>query len=71
MPRLGKKYDLDVETRAKSRETYQGEAYRSLGLPPAPAVMVEDEIVGQGPEISEERLEAAIRRRLGLPPLEP
>lgn len=71
MPRLGQKYELDVETLAKSREEYQSEAYRTLGLPPAPAVMVEDEVAGQGPEISEETLEAAIRCRLGLPPLEP
>jgi len=67
---LGQKYDLDLETIAKSREEYQSEAYRALGLPPAPAVMVEDEIAGQGPEISEEKLEAAIRKRLGLPSLE-
>jgi len=71
MPRLGQKYDLDVETMAKSREEYQSEAYRSLGLPPAPAVMVEDEMAGHGPEISEERVEAVIRRQLELPPLEP
>jgi hypothetical protein len=31
--------------------------------------MVGDEVVLQGPDISEERVEAAIRRHLGLPEL--
>ncbi len=35
----------------------------------ASAVMVEDEIAGQGSGISEECLEAFIRKHLGLPPL--
>jgi hypothetical protein len=67
MPRLGKKYALEVEEISKSREEYQSESYRASGLPPAPAVMVEDEVAAQGPEISAEKLEAVIRRHLGLP----
>jgi hypothetical protein len=70
MPRLGGRYELEVETVSKSREEYQSDLYQASGLPPAPAVMVEGEMAGQGPEISEEKLEAAIRRRLGLPPLD-
>ncbi|MBU4231790.1 MAG: hypothetical protein L6277_02685 [Desulfobacterales bacterium] len=70
MPRLGQKYALDVETVAKSREAYQSEAYVATGLPAAPAVMVENEIAAQGPSISDEGLEAVIRRHLGLPPLD-
>jgi hypothetical protein len=31
--------------------------------------MVAEEVVGQGPNISEEKIEAAIRRQLGLPEL--
>jgi len=68
MPRLGAKYNLDVETVTKSREAYQAEAYAATGLPAAPAVMVEDELAAQGPSISEEGLEAVLRRHLGLPP---
>jgi hypothetical protein len=30
--------------------------------------MVDDEVAGQGPEISEEKLEEVIRRHLRLPP---
>ncbi len=67
MPRLGKKYRLDMETIAKSREAYQSKAYKASGRPAAPAVMVADEIAGQGPEISEEKIEAVVRRHLGLP----
>jgi len=67
---LGKKYEIGVEAVSKSREEYQSEAYKAAGLPAAPAVMVDDEVVGQGPEISAEKLEIAIRRHLGLPSLE-
>jgi hypothetical protein len=67
MPRLGGKYEINVEEIFKSREEYQSKAYQAAGLPAAPAVMVEDDVAGQGPGISEESLEAVIRRRLGLP----
>jgi hypothetical protein len=68
---LGEKYELEVEEISKSREEYQSEPYRASGLPPAPAVMVEEEIAGQGPGITRESLEAVICRHLGLPPREP
>ena len=63
---MGEKYEMEVETVSKSREEYQSDAYRDSGLPPAPAVMVEDEVAAQGPEISAEKLEAVIQRHLGL-----
>ena len=65
---MGEKYDLEVVNITRSREEYQGEAHRVSGLPAAPAVMVDDEVAGQGPEISEEKLEEVIRRHLRLPP---
>jgi len=71
LPRLGVRYELEIEEISKSREEYQSERYKASGLPPAPAVMVEDELAGQGFSISEEDLEAVIRRRLGLPPVNP
>ena len=70
MPRLGAKYDLEVVSITRSREEYQGEAHRATGLPAAPAVMVENEIAAQGPSLSDEGVEAVIRRHLGLPPLD-
>jgi len=60
---------MELEEISRSREEYQSEAYKAAGLPPAPAVMVEEEIAGQGPGISEEGLEAIIRRHLDLPSL--
>jgi hypothetical protein len=70
MPRLGAKYDLGVETVSKTREAYQDTDYVATGLPAAPAVMVENELAAQGASISEEGVEAVIRRHLGLPPLD-
>jgi len=40
--------------------------YMKLGLPMAPAVMVGDEIIVQGCEVAEEKVEAAICRQLNL-----
>lgn len=71
MPRLGQEYEIAVEEVSRSREAYQSEAYQASGLPPAPAVVVEEEVAAQGPKISTEKIEAVIRRRLGLPPLRP
>ncbi len=71
MPRLGEKYDIEVETISKPREEYMTDAYFELDLPVAPAVMVGEEIVVEGSDISDQDLEAAICNHLGLPPPEP
>jgi hypothetical protein len=55
---------VEIHFVSHTREHYQSEAHRQTGLPAAPAVLVEEEIVLQGPEISEERLETALKRRL-------
>jgi hypothetical protein len=64
MPRLGKKYDLDIETISKPKEEYMTDEYFELDLPVAPAVMVGDEIVVEGSDVSEEKLESIIRGHL-------
>ncbi len=61
MPRLGKKYDLDIETISKPKEKYMTDEYFELDLPVAPAVLVGDEIVVEGSDVSEEKLESIIR----------
>ncbi len=72
LPRLGQKYDIETEVISKPRVDYFTDEYEALGLPPAPAAMVGDGVVMQGgANISEEKLEAAIRRHLGLPELPP
>ena len=72
LPRLGQKYEIEVETISKPKVDYFTDEYEALGLPPAPAAMVGDEVVLRGgADISEEKLEVAIRRHLGLPELPP
>jgi len=70
MPRLGEKYDIEFETMSRPREGYNTDAYFELDLPVAPAVMVGEEILVEGSDISEEELETTICKHLGLPPPE-
>ena len=70
-PRLGQKYEIEIETISKPRAEYQTDEYFELDLPVAPAVMVGDEIVVEGSDVEEEELETIICRYLGLPPPEP
>jgi hypothetical protein len=67
MPGLGEKYDIEIETISKPIAEYTTDEYFELDLPVAPAVMVGDEIVVEGTDISQENLESAICRHLGLP----
>jgi hypothetical protein len=67
MPRLGANYPIEIDVTSKPIADYQTDEYFELDLPVAPAVMVGDEIVVEGSSISEEKLEAAICRRLGIP----
>jgi hypothetical protein len=64
MPRLGEKYDIEMETISKPKEEYNTDAYFELDLPVAPAVTVGEEIVVEGSDVSEEKLESAIRTHL-------
>jgi hypothetical protein len=61
---------LRSKTISKPKDQYQTDEYFELDLPVAPAVMVGEEILVEGSDVNEEKLEAAIRRNLGLPPLE-
>jgi hypothetical protein len=71
MPRLGQKYDIEMETISKPIAEYQTDEYFELDLPTAPAVMVGEEIVVEGTDVAEEKLEAVICRHLGLAAPEP
>ena len=71
MPRLGRKYQIEIEVMSKPIAEYQTDAYFELDLPVAPAVMVGEEIVVEGSNIDEEKVETVIRRHLGLPETEP
>jgi hypothetical protein len=71
MPRLGKTYDIEIETMSKPKAEYVTDEYFELDLPVAPAVMVGEEIVVEGEDVSNEKLEGTICKQLGLPPPEP
>ena len=64
LPGLGDKYNLEIETISKTREAYRTAEYQATGLPIAPALMLDDELLIQGGPISDEALESAIRRRM-------
>jgi hypothetical protein len=67
MPRLGEKYPVEIEITAKPKAAYETDEYFALDLPVAPAVMVGDEIIVEGSDVSEHELEVCICRLLGLP----
>ena len=62
---------MEIETISKPYQEYRTEEYAKLGLPLAPAIMVGDELIVQGCDVDEDKLEAAICRHLGLPEPEP
>lgn len=64
IPSLGQRFSIDIETIQKTREEYAGKAYANSDLPSAPAIMVDDEVVVQGRDITEKELDAIISARL-------
>jgi hypothetical protein len=68
MPRLGEKYDIEIETISKPRAEYATAEYLEQGLPKAPAIIVGDEILIEGSDIAEDKIEAVICKTLGLSP---
>jgi hypothetical protein len=71
VPRLGQRYAFEAEVISKPIADYQTDEYFELDLPAAPAIMVGEEIVVEGGDIAEDKLEAVICRHLGLPEPEP
>jgi hypothetical protein len=71
IPGLGNTYEVEIETIAKPKDEYMTDEYFELDLPVAPTVMVGDEIVVEGTDVSEVDLEKVICQHLGLPEPEP
>ncbi|MDD5760340.1 MAG: hypothetical protein PHI06_14830 [Desulfobulbaceae bacterium] len=67
LPRLGGKYEIDIEITSRPKAEYLTDEYFALDLPVAPAIMVGDEIITEGKDIDDHTVEAAICRHLGLP----
>ena len=70
VPRLGAKYDIEIETISKPREEYNTKEYSELNLPVAPAIMMGEEIVVEKSDILDKKLESIICKHLGLSPPE-
>jgi len=66
MPRLGDKYDIEIEVISKAKADYMTDEYFALDLPVAPAIMVGDEIITEGKDVDDHSVEAAICKQLGL-----
>lgn len=64
---MGQKYDFELEYISKPIAEYQTDEYFELDLPTAPAVMVGEEIVVEGSDVAEDKVETVICRHLGLP----
>jgi len=62
---VGTKYDVVIDDVSKPKAEYQTDGYFALDLLVAPAIMVNDEIVVEGGNVSEEEVEACICRHLG------
>ena len=67
MPSLGETYNIEIEIISKPKAEYNTDEYFELDLPVAPAVMVGEEIVTEGEDVSDEKIEKEICRHLGLP----
>ena len=67
MPRLGDRYDIEIETVSKPKAEFHTDEYYALDLPVAPAIMVGEEIVVEGTDVEEHAVETAICTALGLP----
>jgi hypothetical protein len=67
MPRLGEKYDIDIEITSKPKSKYLTDEYFALDLPVAPAIMVGEEIITEGKDVDYHLVEVTICRQLKLP----
>lgn len=64
---MGKKYqEIEIEVISRPKAEYETDEYFELDLPVAPAVMVGDEIVVEGANISQDKVEKVICRCLGI-----
>ena len=68
---MGAQYPIEIEVISKPIAEYQTDEYFELDLPVAPAVMVGEEIVVEGTNVSQHEVETRIRRQLGLPDPQP
>lgn len=68
--RLGADYPVEFEVTSKPKSDYQTDEWADTELPCAPAIMIGEEIVAEGSDVTDEKVIAEIRKQLGMPPLE-
>ncbi len=68
--RLGAEYPVEFEITSKPKAEYQTDEWADSELPCAPAIMIGQEVVTEGSDVSDEKLVNEIRKQLGMPPLE-
>ncbi len=69
--RLGAAYPIKIETTSRPRAQYRTVEWADTELPCAPAVMIGEEVVAEGSDVSEDKVVNEIRNQLGMPPIEP
>jgi hypothetical protein len=69
--RLGAEYPVEFEVTSKQKAEYQTDEWADTELPCAPAIMIGEEVVAEGSDVTEDKVVAEIRKQLGMPPLEP
>lgn len=65
IPRLGEQFDIEIKVISKPRPEYQSAAYAKLGLPRAPAIMLDEKVLVAGGDIDEAVLFETIRQSSG------
>ncbi len=68
---MGAEYPVNIETTSKPYAEYRTDEWADTELPCAPAIMIGEEVVAEGSDVTEENVVAEIRKQLGMPPLEP
>jgi hypothetical protein len=64
LPRLGRLQGVQTEIVSKPRQEFHTEAYKSLGLPVAPGIMIDDRVLISGGFLEEDQILSAVRERL-------
>lgn len=64
LPRVDEEAEIAIEIIVKRRQEFQSAAFAELGLPRAPAIMINNGVIVAGQDIDEGRLVQEIRRRL-------
>ena len=67
MASLGDTYQIEINVTSKPKDEFETDEYFALDLTVAPAVMVGDEIVVEGSDVSDYQLQSCTCRQLGLP----